>query len=189
MPKITWLELTESIITCQRCPLSQATTPVPGMGNRRAAIAIVGMAPGAVEERQQTPFVGRSGELLNHLLDLAGLRRASMFLTNTVHCRPKEEGHNRDPLPFELIACRPWLDQELDLLQPKVVVLMGKTAIPIGFPGMRPSEADGLVRAVGGRVYVASYHPAYALRQPSFARNILAALRLAKELTDDSTGI
>ena len=101
------------------------------MGNRRATIAIVGMAPGASEERQQTPFVGRSGELLNRLLELAGLRRGSMFLTNTVHCRPKEGGYNRDPLPFELISCRPWLDTELRLLRPKVVVLMGKTAIPM----------------------------------------------------------
>jgi DNA polymerase len=150
--------------TCTRCKLAAGRTQVVfGMGNPRAGLMFVGEGPGEQEDRQGLPFVGRSGQLLDRLLhEELGIDRSSCYIANVVKCRPPG---NRDPEPDEITACRPWLERQLDLVSPRVVVTLGNFATKLLL-----DTNEGITRLRGrtfpfrGRVLVPTYHPAAVLR-------------------------
>jgi uracil-DNA glycosylase len=148
--------------TCIRCRLSQSRTQVVfGQGDPSADLMFVGEAPGFHEDRQGLPFVGPSGQLLNRLLEGIGLRRQDVYIANVVKSRPPS---NRDPLPDEIAACRPWLDAQIRLVDPKVVVTLGNFAAKTLL-----ETTTGITRLRGrtypfqGRVLLPTFHPAAAL--------------------------
>ena len=147
---------------CTRCRLHQSRTQVVfGQGDPHADLMFVGEAPGFHEDRQGLPFVGPSGQLLNRLLEGIGLRRQDVYVANVVKSRPPS---NRDPLPDEIAACRPWLDAQIRLVDPKVVVTLGNFAAKTLL-----ETTTGITRLRGrsypfqGRVLLPTFHPAAAL--------------------------
>ncbi|MGZ5375823.1 MAG: uracil-DNA glycosylase [Solirubrobacterales bacterium] len=155
---------------CVKCPLSETrNTVVFGAGNADADLMFVGEAPGAEEDRQGLPFVGRAGQLLNQLLEGIGLKREDVFIANTLMCRPPG---NRDPQPDEISTCRPWLDQKIALIEPRVICTLGNfatkllTGNPTGITKVRGMPQQHLI---GGRpVHLFPLlHPAAALRTPA----------------------
>ncbi|MDQ1364156.1 MAG: uracil-DNA glycosylase [Acidimicrobiaceae bacterium] len=153
-------------LQCQRCPLARGrTTVVFGEGDPHADLMVVGEGPGRDEDLQGRPFVGRSGKLLDRLLlEEVGVGREAVYIANVVKCRPPG---NRDPLPDEIEACRPWLEAQVALIEPKVVLTLGNFSTRLLL-----QTADG-IRQTRGRVYpwgstgavlVPTYHPAFALR-------------------------
>lgn len=163
-----WSSLIASIKACQRCPLhATRQRAVPGVGDPAARLMIIGEAPGAEEDRRGEPFVGRAGQLLDAMLAAMGLdRQQDVFITNVVKSRPPE---NRDPTAEEIAACRPWLDAQLALIQPGVILAVGKIAAQ-SLTGSR--QAMGRLRDQWHRFgdtgipLRATYHPAYLLRRP-----------------------
>ncbi len=160
----TLAEVREQALACVRCPLAAGRTQVVfGVGSPTAGLMFVGEGPGQQEDLQGEPFVGRSGQYLDRLvLDEMGLTRADFYIANTVKCRPPG---NRDPLPDEIAACSPWLDQQLDLVDPSVVVTLGNFATKLL---LRTTE--GITR-LRGRAYpfrrgvlIPTFHPAAVLR-------------------------
>ena len=149
---------------CTRCRLAEGRTQVVfGVGNPRADLMFIGEAPGRDEDLQGEPFVGRSGKLLDRLmLEELGHDRSGVYVTNSAKCRPPG---NRDPQPDEIAACRPWLDSQLDLVDPKVIVTLGNYATrrildtKEGITKMRGREHQW-----NGRVVVPTFHPSAALR-------------------------
>ena len=150
--------------TCTRCPLAAGRTQVVfGMGRPDADLLFVGEGPGAEEDRQGLPFVGRSGKLLDRLLaEELGMTRAECYIANVVKCRPPE---NRDPRPDEIDACRPWLAQQLELIAPKVVVTLGRFAAQLLLETSEGiTKLRGRTYPYGSAVLVPTLHPAAALR-------------------------
>ncbi len=165
-------ELAEQIRACTRCRLVHSRTQaVPGVGPASAQIMFIGEAPGFYEDKQGEPFVGPAGQLLNELLAQIGLKREDVFITNVVKSRPPQ---NRDPQPDEIEACRIWLDQQLNLIKPKVIVTISRYAMARWFPDKKISEIHGKARRFGDLVVVPMYHPAAALHQHSL-RQVLEA--------------
>ena len=159
-------ELARGIRSCPRCDLCHARTyAVPGEGPADAEVMFIGEAPGFYEDQQGRPFVGAAGKFLEQLLSLVGLRREEVYITNVIKCRPPD---NRDPLPKELEACRSWLEQQVALLKPKVVVTLGRYSLAHFFPGESMSKAHGQARFRDGVCYVPMYHPAAALHQERY---------------------
>lgn len=157
--------LSQEIMGCTKCDLWRSRVrAVPGEGNPGAKVMFIGEGPGYHEDRQGRPFVGPAGQFLNELLASIGLRREDVYITNIVKCRPPG---NRDPLPEEVEACRPYLDRQLELIRPKVVVCLGRHSMARFFPGEKISKVHGQARRQGGTIYVAMYHPAAALHQPA----------------------
>ena len=159
-------ELDEGIRLCVRCPLHESRThAVPGEGPVPAAVFFLGEAPGAQEDRQGRPFVGPSGKLLDRLLGTAGLDREEVYITSCVKCRPP---HNRTPHRDELDICQQaWLNEQLELVDPRVVVLLGKVAIQQVLQSRRSlRQVHGEAVARDGRRYLLTYHPAAAFRVP-----------------------
>ena len=160
----TLLEVREQVQACTRCPLAQGrTNAVFGMGNPEADLVFVGEAPGAEEDKQGLPFVGRSGQLLDRLVaEEMGFTRDDVYILNTLKCRPPG---NRDPQPGEIEACNPWLELQLDLIAPKVVVTLGNFATKLLL-----QTSEGITKLRGrtypfrGVVLVPTYHPAAVLR-------------------------
>jgi DNA polymerase len=168
-------ELHERIKVCQQCALHQTRTKaVPGVGPENAEIMLIGEGPGANEDKQGEPFVGQAGQFLNQLLQLAGLKRGDVYITNVVKSRPPQ---NRDPLPDEIAACRPWLDQQLAIIQPKIVITLGRYSMARWFPGASISKIHGQPRKFGALVVVPMFHPAAALHQPKYKELIEADFR------------
>lgn len=171
---------------CKKCPLHLGRTcAVPGSGHRFAELMFVGEGPGEQEDRQGLPFVGRSGELLTQALTRAGLTRDTVFITNVVKCRPP---NNRVPLPKEVASCLPYLDKQIELIRPKVVVALGRIAA--GYLLERQikitkerGKLDFLPRDPNVLVSIA-YHPSYVLRnrntqvEQDFFQDIFDARRL-----------
>ncbi len=150
--------------TCTRCPLALGRTQVVfGMGRADADLLFIGEGPGAEEDRQGLPFVGRSGKLLDRLLEEElGITRAECYIANVVKCRPPE---NRDPRPEEIDACRPWLAQQLELISPKVVVTLGRFAAQLLLETSEGiTKLRGRTYPYGSAVLVPTLHPAAALR-------------------------
>ena len=147
---------------CTRCRLSQSRTQVVfGQGDPNADLMFVGEAPGFHEDRQGLPFVGPSGQLLNRLLEGIGLRRQDVYIANVVKSRPPK---NRDPLPDEIAACRPWLDAQIRLVDPKVVVTLGNFAARTLLETTTGiSRLRGRTYPFQGRVLLPTFHPAAAL--------------------------
>jgi uracil-DNA glycosylase len=165
-------EVATLVSSCGRCELSRGRTlAVPGQGNLNADIIFIGEAPGWNEDKQGLPFVGASGQFLNDLLMSIGLDRESVFITNIVKCRPPG---NRDPLPDEIAACQPYLDTQIDAIDPSVIVTLGRYSMSRWFPNERISRIHGQPRSFGDRVVVPMYHPAAALHQGSLRATIEA---------------
>ena len=160
-------ELEAQVKTCQLCRLSKTRTQsVPGQGNTRTEVMFIGEGPGYHEDKQGLPFVGAAGQFLNELLGIAGLARDTTYITNVVKCRPP---NNRDPMPDEIAACAPYLERQIALINPRVIVTLGRYSMAKFFPGERISQIHGTARMVDGRLCVAMYHPAAGLHQASLA--------------------
>lgn len=161
-------EIRDLMGDCRLCPLGQTRTNlVFGAGNPHARVMFVGEGPGRNEDEQGKPFVGRSGQLLDQMLEQVGLsRNRNVFITNIVKCRPPE---NRDPLPEECLACRPWLDRILETIDPKIILCVGRIAAQQLFdPHFRVTRQHGELREWNGRLVMATFHPAALLRNPSY---------------------
>jgi DNA polymerase len=146
----------------------------------------IGEAPGFHEDQQGRPFVGAAGKFLEELLESIGLKREDVFITNVIKCRPPG---NRDPLPEEIEACKPYLDRQIELLQPELVVTLGRFSMARAFPKARISRIHGQPRKVGGVIYYPMYHPAAALHQPSLRRTVAEDMRRIPELIEQAAQI
>jgi uracil-DNA glycosylase family 4 len=166
-------ELCQQITTCQRCQVlaENRTRVVPGEGAEDADIVFIGEAPGWHEDQQGRPFVGPAGMFLNQLINSIGLRREQVYITNVIKCRPPQ---NRDPLPTEIQNCRPWLDHQIELISPKMVVTLGRYSMAMFFPGKTISKIHGTAHKQDNIIYYAMYHPAAALHQQSLRRVVEA---------------
>jgi uracil-DNA glycosylase len=154
---------------CQRCKLHISRRHVVvGAGNPRADLVFVGEAPGAQEDRQGHPFVGKAGDLLTRIIAAIELTRAEVYITNIVKCRPP---HNRDPEPDEVATCEPFLEQQLTCIQPKVICALGRWAAQTLLKTSTPiSKLRGRWHEYQGIPVMPTYHPAYLLRNPQDKR-------------------
>ena len=170
-------EIAAEVAVCTLCPLhEQRTRAVPGEGHPDTEVVFVGEGPGYNEDKQARPFVGAAGGVLNELLNAIGWQREEVFITNVVKCRPPG---NRDPEPNEIAACAPYLKRQLQVLDPALVVTLGRYSLGTFMPGARISNTHGTIRpidpdtgAANASVY-AMYHPAAALRQGSLKETML----------------
>lgn len=163
-------KIAAEVRVCALCPLSRSRTQaVPGEGPANAEIMFIGEGPGFHEDRTGRPFVGPAGHFLDELLALAGLKREEVYITNVVKCRPPG---NRDPLPAEIAACKPYLDRQIALIRPKVIVTLGRYSMAHYLPTAKISAIHGQAKRVGGHWVVAMYHPAAALHQPALKRAV-----------------
>ncbi len=157
-----FIKINEAVHNCKKCRLHRyRTNAVPGEGNINADIAFVGEAPGAREDALGRPFVGRSGMMLEELLKKVGLSRRDVWIGNVIKCRPPE---NRDPMVDEIRACSPYLEKQLELINPKVIVTLGRFAMDFFLPKAKISEVHGKPYRVRSFVIYPLYHPAAALR-------------------------
>ena len=162
--------------TCTRCRLSQGRTQVVyGVGDPNADLMFIGEGPGFHEDKQGEPFVGPAGQLLNQVLGEIGLRREQVYINNVVMCRPPG---NRDPLPDEIEACKPWLDERIELIDPAVVVTLGNwaTRFVLG-PRVSISRVRGQRFPWNGRTVIPTFHPAAILHGGGQASKQMEALR------------
>jgi uracil-DNA glycosylase len=178
------------VSSCTRCPLHVGrTNAVPGEGHPETEVVFVGEGPGFNEDQQGRPFVGAAGTLLNQLIGAIGWRREDVFITNVVKCRPPG---NRDPEPFEIEACAPYLRRQLEVLDPALVVTLGRHSLQTFMPGARIGQAHGTITpvdpATGARSarVLAMYHPAAALRQHSLRQTMLEDMCTAPQALIDS---
>lgn len=155
-------------------PCAGATNMVPGEGSATAAVMLVGEAPGASEDLAGRPFVGRAGQVLEEVLAAAGLERREVYITNVLKARPPG---NRDPRAAEVAHSLAWLEQELALVAPRLVVPLGRHALAHFAPGTRISEVHGRLLYAGGRALFPLYHPAAALRSTGLRATLLADAR------------
>jgi DNA polymerase len=165
----------EEVAACRRCALAERRTlAVPGEGNPLSDVLLVGEGPGAREDATGHPFVGPAGQLLDELLHSIGWAREDVFITNVVKCRPPG---NRDPEPNEIAACADFLDRQQRILDPAVIVTLGRFSLQRYLPGARISAIHGQVRRVGGRAVFPMYHPAAALRADGLRETIFRDIR------------
>ncbi|OGO07796.1 MAG: uracil-DNA glycosylase [Chloroflexi bacterium RBG_13_60_13] len=168
-------DLCREIASCRQCDLAkQRNKVVPGEGAENAAIAFIGEAPGWHEDQQGRPFVGPAGQFLEELLASIGMKREQVYICNVLKCRPPG---NRDPLPTEIKTCQHWLDRQLGLIGPKMIVTLGRYSMARFFPGETISRIHGKARREGGIIYYAMYHPAAALHQQGLRDTIRADMR------------
>lgn len=162
--------LNQQIAACEKCILHKSRVKaVPGDGPEKADIMFIGEAPGFHENQRGLPFVGAAGKFLDDLLEKIGLRREDVFITNVVKCRPPG---NRDPQPSEIEACRRYLDWQIKLIQPKMIITLGRFSMARYFPNVKISQIHGKPRKMEGVIYYPMYHPAAALHQPSLRRTV-----------------
>lgn len=162
----TLTELYEEIAGCRRCILAQSRkNPVPGEGPQNAQVLFIGEGPGFHEDQQGRPFVGAAGHFLEELLAEIGLTREDVYICNVIKCRPPQ---NRDPLPEEIEACKPFLDRQIEIISPQMIVTLGRFSMERYFPGAKISQVHGQPRKIGGIIYYPIYHPAAALHQPKW---------------------
>lgn len=164
-------ELCQEISSCTKCPVlaENRTRVVPGSGAEDADIMMIGEAPGWHEDQQGIPFVGQAGIFLNELISSIGLHREQVYITNVVKCRPPG---NRDPLPSEIQTCRAWLNRQIELIQPKIIVTLGRYSLAMFFPGKSIGKIHGTAQKRGDIIYYAMYHPAAALHQQTLRKTI-----------------
>lgn len=159
------MEVSGQVASCERCELHfSRKNAVPGEGPFDSEIMFIGEGPGFFENEQGRPFVGQAGKLLEDLLENNGLNREQVFITNVVKCRPPG---NRDPLPVELTACGDFLDRQIAVIDPRVIVTLGRYSMAKFLPGVKISEIHGQSAWIHNRLIVPMYHPAAALHQPS----------------------
>jgi len=163
-------ELYQEIALCQRCEIAKYRTKVvPGEGAEDAELLFIGEAPGWHEDQQGRPFVGPAGLFLDELLAAISLKREQVYIANVIKCRPQG---NRDPLPVEIRNCREWLDRQIELIRPKMIVTLGRYSMAMFFPGKSISKIHGTAQKRDNIIYYAMYHPAAALHQQSLRQAI-----------------
>lgn len=177
-------EVAQRIVSCQDCSLARGRTrAVPGEGPAKAEILFVGEGPGYHEDQQGRPFVGPAGKFLEELLASVGLGREEVFIANIVKCRPPG---NRDPLPPEIQACSKYLDRQVELIGPRMIVTLGRYSLARFFPGQSIGKVHGTWRESDGTKLFAMYHPAAALHQQSLKQTIEAdMLKIPQVLAQD----
>ena len=176
--------IANEINVCTQCRLhSGRTKTVPGAGNPDAEILFIGEGPGANEDKQGLPFVGRSGDYLTYLLNLVNLHRDQVFITNVVKCRPPE---NRDPLPDEIITCKSYLDRQIEIIDPLVIATLGRFSMARYFPNASITRIHGQPHYDGDtlRAYYPCFHPAAALRNPALRRDMEADFHRLHEVVE-----
>lgn len=161
-----WDELRAQCLGCKKCGLWETRTNVVfGVGNPRAELLFIGEGPGEQEDLKGEPFVGRAGKLLDDMLSLIDLDRSKVYIANMVKCRPPK---NRDPLEIEQEACRAWLDAQIELLDPKLIICLGRiSAMKFIREDFKISKEHGQWFEKDGRRVMALYHPAALLRDPN----------------------
>lgn len=183
-----WDALELAVRDCQRCALCETRSQtVFGVGARDARLMVIGEAPGAEEDRQGEPFVGRAGQLLNSILRASGFGREQVFIANILKCRPP---NNRDPLPAEVGQCLPYLERQIELVRPALLLCVGRIA------AQNLLQTDVTIGRLRGRVHtlasglpvVVTYHPAYLLRSPGEKRKVWEDLKLAMGVLRDGHG-
>ena len=163
-------ELYKEIALCQQCEIAKfRTNVVPGEGAEDAGILFIGEAPGWHEDQQGRPFVGPAGQYLDELLASINLKRQQVYIANVIKCRPTG---NRDPLPVEIQNCRKWLDRQIEIIRPKMIVTLGRYSMAMFFPGKSISKIHGTAQKRDNVIYYAMYHPAAALHQQSLRQAI-----------------
>jgi len=162
--------LYEEIASCQQCELAKYRTKVvPGEGAEDADILFIGEAPGWHEDQQGRPFVGPAGLFLDELLASINLKREQVYIANVIKCRPQG---NRDPLPSEIQNCRKWLERQIEIIHPKMIVTLGRYSMAMFFSGKSISKIHGTAQKQDNIIYYAMYHPAAALHQQSLRQTI-----------------
>ncbi len=179
--KPDWETLRERVSRCTRCALHESRTQtVFGVGNTDASWMIIGEAPGAEEDRRGEPFVGRAGKLLDEMLRAVGEGRDSVFIANILKCRPP---NNRDPKPAEASACREYLERQIELIDPDIILAVGRIAAQTLLGTDSPvGRLRGKRHSLGSVPLVVTYHPAYLLRSPSQKRKAWDDLCLARRV-------
>jgi DNA polymerase len=171
---------------CTRCKLHTLgrTQVVFGVGNPEADLMFVGEAPGADEDEQGVPFVGRAGQLLTKIIEAISLTRDDVYIANIIKCRPPQ---NRNPEPDEVATCEPFLFRQVDVIKPKVIVALGKYAAQTLLRSETPiSRLRGQVLEYRGAKLVPTFHPAYLLRNPSSKREVWEDMKLVKRLLTEN---
>jgi len=180
-----WDGLRQQVAACTLCSLHKSRTQtVFGVGNQSADWMIVGEAPGAEEDRRGEPFIGRAGKLLDEMLRAVGLERDAVFIANILKCRPPD---NRDPLAEEAASCRAYLERQIELASPKLILAVGRVAAqhllgsdaPVGRLRGQKHTLNG-----GQLPVVVTYHPAYLLRSPTQKRKVWQDLRMARQIME-----
>lgn len=166
----TLLQIAAEVRACRACDLNYGRkNAVPGAGPADARVMFIGEGPGFHEDQQGLPFVGAAGKFLDELLEMIGLNRDQVFIANVIKCRPPG---NRDPRPEEIEACRPFLDRQIALIRPQIIVTLGRYSMERYFPGAKISQVHGQARKIDGILYYPMFHPAAALHQPSLRRDV-----------------
>lgn len=183
MSEQAWNELVDRCKACQNCPLGKTRTNlVFGVGNRRADLMFVGEAPGQAEDEQGIPFVGAAGKLLDRYLYAVDIPRESVYIANVLKCRPPQ---NRDPLPAEEDACIGYLREQVKLIQPKIIVCLGRiSAMKLIRPDFRITREHGQFVRKGNYLMTAVYHPAALLRDASKKEDMLLDMEQIKQQLD-----
>jgi uracil-DNA glycosylase family 4 len=167
----TLTDLYHEISLCHKCEIARSRTKVvPGEGAENAEILFIGEAPGFHEDQQGRPFIGPAGQFLDELLASIKLDRQKVYIANVIKCRPP---NNRDPLPDEISNCRPWLERQIQLISPKIIVTLGRYSMAMFFPGKSISKIHGNAQTQNGVTYFAMYHPAAALHQGNLRQTIM----------------
>lgn len=182
---VIWAQLEQAVSSCTACELhTSRTQAVFGVGNKSADLLIIGEAPGRDEDLQGEPFVGRAGQLLNAMLAAIGFQRDQVYIANILKCRPP---NNRDPKPDETAACNSWLQQQIELIQPEVILALGRIA------AHQLLNTDQSLAALRGKQHkhaaiplIVSYHPAYLLRKPIEKRKSWQDLKRVKFLLNSN---
>lgn len=176
-----WTVLERTVAECTQCGLDATRTQtVFGVGNRKAQWMFVGEAPGLDEDRQGEPFVGRAGQLLNAMLFALGLKREDVYIANVLKCRPPK---NRDPQPNEVACCEPYLIRQIELIQPRLIVALGRHAAHSLLKSELPlAKLRGQRLTYHGIPLIATYHPAYLLRNPIDKRKAWDDLCVARSV-------
>jgi uracil-DNA glycosylase family 4 len=168
-------DLYQQIAQCRQCEIARSRTRVvPGEGAEDAGIMFIGEAPGYYEDQLGRPFVGQAGQFLDRLLESIGLKREQVYIANVIKCRPTG---NRDPLPTEINNCRRWLDRQIEIISPGIIVTLGRYSMARYFPGKSISKIHGIPVKKDGVIYFPMYHPAAALHQQSLRQIIEADMK------------
>jgi uracil-DNA glycosylase len=179
--EMDWATLERTVAACTRCGLhATRTQAVFGVGNRQAQWIFVGEAPGADEDRQGEPFVGRAGQLLNAMIEAIGMKREDVYIMNVLKCRPPG---NRDPQPNEVECCEPYLLRQIELIRPRLIVALGRHAAHSLLKTEAPlARLRGQRLSYRGTPLVVTFHPAYLLRSPGEKRRAWDDLCLARSI-------
>lgn len=175
-----WNELEQSCMECRKCALCETRHNVVfGVGDRTSPVMLIGEGPGEQEDLRGEPFVGPAGKLLDDMLELIDLDRSKVYIANMVKCRPPR---NRDPLNLEQEACRRWLNNQIELVQPEIIICLGRiAAMGMIRPDFRITKEHGQWFRINGRDYMAIYHPSALLRDASKRPETFVDLRTIRE--------